>query len=126
MPLKCENMQSNAFNTDFQEFIEALNKSEVKYILVGGYSVILHGYARTTGDMDIWVEKTEDNYQAILKAFKRFGMPVFDMTLSNFINNHALDVFTFGRPPVAIDLITHVDGLEFNEAYINSPLRKSG
>jgi hypothetical protein len=70
--------------------------------------------------MDIWVEKTEDNYQAILKAFKRFGMPVFDMTLSNFINNHALDVFTFGRPPVAIDLITHVDGLEFNEAYINA------
>jgi hypothetical protein len=36
-------MQSNVFNTDFQEFIEALNKSEVKYILVGGYSVILHG-----------------------------------------------------------------------------------
>ncbi len=110
-------MQNNIFNIDFQDFIEALNSADVKYILVGGYSVILHGYSRTTGDLDIWVEKTEDNYKAILIAFRRFGMPVFDMTLSNFIDNNNLNVFTFGRPPVAIDVITHVDGLEFNNAY---------
>lgn len=50
---------SHIFNNDFQEFIEALNTSKVEYILVGGYSVIIHGYVRTTGDMDIWVNKTE-------------------------------------------------------------------
>jgi hypothetical protein len=47
----------NIFNEDFRDFITALNKSQVDYMLVGGYSVILHGYSRTTGDMDIWVEK---------------------------------------------------------------------
>ena len=51
-------MRQNIFNPDFQDFIAALNLSEVAYILVGGYSVILHGYARTTGDMDIWVQPT--------------------------------------------------------------------
>ena len=42
----------NFFNQDFQEFIVALNEKDVEYILVGGYAVILHGYHRTTGDLD--------------------------------------------------------------------------
>ena len=44
---------SNIFNEDFRDFLNALNDAEVKYILIGGFSVILHGYSRTTGDMDI-------------------------------------------------------------------------
>lgn len=60
----------NIFNSDFRDFIMALNKNAVKYILVGGYSVILHGYSRTTGDMDIWVERSDENYSKIVKAFK--------------------------------------------------------
>ena len=52
----------NIFNGDFQDFITALNNNEVEYILVGGYSVILHGYSRTTGDLDIWVNKKSENY----------------------------------------------------------------
>ncbi len=30
----------NIFNEDFRDFISALNENGVKYILVGGYSVI--------------------------------------------------------------------------------------
>jgi hypothetical protein len=43
----------NIFNEDFRDFLRAFNSYDVKYILVGGYSVIQHGYSRTTGDMDI-------------------------------------------------------------------------
>ena len=57
----------NIFNPDFQDFITALNENEVKYILIGGYSVIIHGYNRTTGDMDIWVEPTSMNYEHLMK-----------------------------------------------------------
>ena len=45
----------NLFNPDFKDFLQALNQSEVDYILVGGYAVILHGYERVTSDMDVWV-----------------------------------------------------------------------
>lgn len=107
----------NIFNADFRDFIAALNNEQVKYILVGGYSVILHGYPRTTGDMDIWVERTEENYVKIKKAFHQFGMPVFDMTKENFISHPNWDVFTFGTPPVAIDLMVQLKGLDFNSAY---------
>lgn len=53
----------NIFNEDFRDFLKALNNNQVRYILVGGFSVILHGYARTTGDMDIWVDRSADNYK---------------------------------------------------------------
>jgi len=44
----------NIFNADFQDFITALNNNNVDYILLGGYAVILYGYSRNTGDMDIF------------------------------------------------------------------------
>ncbi len=67
--------------------------------------------------MDLWVEKTEENYGKIVKAFSDFGMPIFDMTIDNFLRNPIYDVFTFGRPPVAIDVLTSVKRLIFEEAY---------
>jgi len=54
---------ANLFNQDFQDFIQSLKVNEVEYILVGGYAVILHGYIRSTADMDVWVHKTKDNYK---------------------------------------------------------------
>lgn len=107
----------NIFNSDFRDFITSLNKHGVKYILVGGYSVILHGYSRTTGDMDLWVERSEENYLKIKSAFEYFGMPVFDMTKENFLFHPVWDVFTFGIPPVAIDIMIKLEGFNFQEVY---------
>ncbi|WP_461449336.1 DUF6036 family nucleotidyltransferase [Mucilaginibacter sp.] len=110
----------NIFNDDFREFIQLLNKHNVRYILIGGYSVILHGYSRTTGDMDIWVDRTLENYIRIKRSFLSFGMPMFDMTEKNFLTHPTWDVFTFGRPPSAIDIMVKVKGLDFNECYNNA------
>ena len=112
----------NIFNDDFQDFIKALNDHKVDYILVGGYSVILHGYPRTTGDLDIWVKKNRLNYAKLLNAFEQFGLSLFDMTLDNFLNNDSIDVFTFGRAPVAIDLMTSVKGLDFDKCFVDSKM----
>lgn len=46
-------MMANIFNEDYRDFIDALNKQNVEYLLVGGYAVILHGYRRSTGDIDV-------------------------------------------------------------------------
>lgn len=110
----------NIFNSDFRDFIQALNDASVDYLLIGGYSVILHGYARTTGDLDIWVENSEENYNKLEKAFQIFGMPMFDLTLSKFRDTKNYDVFTFGRSPVSIEILTVVKGLNFNEAFEDS------
>jgi hypothetical protein len=74
----------NIFNEDFRDFIAILNKHEVKYILVGGYAVVLHGYRRTTGDLDIWVNQTKENYLRLIKVYREFGLHEEDMTEENF------------------------------------------
>ena len=105
------------FNDDFRDFIQALNDNNVEYILVGGYAVILHGYRRVTGDMNIWVNRTEGNYSKLTKAFSQFGLPVFDMDAQKFLDADTADVFSFGRPPVSIDIITKLKGVEFDDAF---------
>jgi len=114
----------NIFNSDFRDFIAALNNHQVRYILVGGYSVILHGYSRTTGDMDLWVERTHENYLKITSSFAAFGMPVFDMTEENFLHHPNWDVFTFGIPPVAIDLMVSMEDFNFQEIFERSIIFK--
>jgi len=49
-------------------------------------------------------------------------MPVFDMTEENFLRHKNWDVFTFGNPPSAIDLMVAVKGLDFVESYKRSVL----
>lgn len=111
---------NNVFNEDFQDFIKALNQCQVEHILVGDHSVILHGYSRTAGDLDLWINKTAQNYLRLAEAFRIFGMPVFDMTEQNFLKNPDMNVFTFGRPPRSIDIMTAVKGLQFYETYTTS------
>jgi hypothetical protein len=107
----------NIFNPDFREFIEVLNKHQVKYMLVGGYAVILHGYRRTTGDMDIWVKNDKENYKTLVTAFYEFGLPLIDLTEENFLDNTNMDVYSYGRAPVSIDILTALKGCDFDEAY---------
>jgi len=112
----------NIFNDDFRDFIQALNNNKVEYILVGGYAVILHGYRRTTGDMDIWVNTTLDNLLKLKKAFLEFGLPVNDLTEDKFLHDNSIDVFTYGRSPVSIDVMKEVKGLQFDEAFASSEI----
>jgi hypothetical protein len=64
----------NIFNDDFKDFIIFLNKFEVEYIVVGGYAVIIRGYSRATGYIDIWVNKTKENFKRLQKTILEFGI----------------------------------------------------
>lgn len=105
---------ADLFNQDFQDFIEALNMAVVEYILVGGYAVILHGYIRSTADMDVWVNKTSSNYQRLKKAYHHFGAPIFSE--EEFLGTQ-FDVWSIGIEPNRIEVLNKIKGVEFPEAY---------
>lgn len=113
---------ANLFNDDFREFIQELNKQEVEYLLVGGYAVILHGYRRSTGGLDVWVNITVGNYKKLVQAFLAFVLPTEDISEDIFLRNDEMDVFTYGVPPVCIDVMKKVKGCDFDEAYKMSKL----
>jgi len=113
------------FNEDFHDFIQCLNKHHVEYMLVGGYAVIIRGYSRSTGDMDIWVNKTQPNYDKLLPAIVEFGLPAVAIVRDKFFSDE-FDVFSFGKPPFAIEVMTAVKGLNFTPTFELSTIERIG
>ena len=60
-------------NQDFKEFIQLLNANKVKYLVIGGYAVAIHGHPRYTKDIDIWIEMSSENAQKLMTALTEFG-----------------------------------------------------
>jgi hypothetical protein len=101
-------------NEDYKEMLQLLLEEQVDFILVGAYALAAHGYPRATGDMDIWVKADEINSISIYKALERFGAPVDQITVNEFATEGI--VFQIGVTPRRIDIITHLDGISFDEA----------
>ena len=102
---------------DFKEFVELLIKNKAEYLIVGGYAVGIHGYPRYTGDLDIWLNPTPENAKSIVKTVNEFGFSSFNLTESDFTKPG--NVVQLGYPPLRIDLLTEVDGVTFEECFIN-------
>lgn len=106
----------NLFNIDFLEFLELLENHKVEFLLVGGYAVILHGYGRSTGDLDLWINQSFDNYNKLKLVYNDFGAPIF--SLEDFENDR-FDVWSIGVEPRKIEVLTKVTGLEFESSFKN-------
>jgi predicted nucleotidyltransferase len=98
---------------DFKEFLQLLNSHKVRYLLVGGYAVGYYGYPRATADMDTWVATDAENVERVLAALAEFGFAEVDPEL--FAKEH--QVLRMGVPPLRIELLTGVSGVEFEECY---------
>jgi len=62
------------FDEEILKFWAALEKCQVRYIMVGGYATNLHGYQRYTSDIDIWIADTLENRRHLREAFAESGM----------------------------------------------------
>ncbi len=102
---------------DFKEFIELLNKNSVRYLIVGGYAFSFHAESRFTKDIDFFVEGSEENAERLLKALAEFGFKNIGLAKDDFIKPG--DIVQLGFPPVRIDLMTSVSGLDFAAAWEN-------
>jgi predicted nucleotidyltransferase len=102
---------------DLREFIELLNSAGVRYVIVGGYAVAFHGHPRYTGDIDILIERSEDNAARVEKVLKDFGFGQTGLKASDFLEPEG--VIQLGRAPNRIDLLTTISGVTFPEAWGN-------
>jgi hypothetical protein len=100
---------------DLREFIELLNSNDVRYLIVGGHAVAYHGYPRTTGDIDFFVEVSEDNAAKLEKVLVGFGFGSLGLTAKDF--REPGTIIQLGYPPNRIDLVTSISGVAFAEAW---------
>ncbi len=100
---------------DFKEFIALLNKHSVKYLVVGGYAVAIHGHPRYTKNLDVWIALSEENADKILKALDDFGFGALKLTAEDFTEPD--QIIQLGFPLNQIDIITSLTGIDFNSCY---------
>lgn len=102
-------------NQDFKEFIQSLNANGVRYLIVGGYAVALHGYPRYTKVLDIWIAMSEENARRMVQALADFGFGSLGLVPQDFLVPD--QIIQLGYPPARIDLLTTLTGVDFDECY---------
>ena len=106
--------RENLFNSDYADMARALLDAGAEFMLVGGFAVSVHGYPRTTFNIDFWVRPTPANAPRVLAALRAFGAPLRDVTVSDF--DHPDMVVQIGVAPRRIDILTRIDGVTWDEA----------
>ena len=105
------------FSPDIQQFIQLLYRHRVRYLITGGEAVIYYGHARLTGDVDFFYENREDNARKLYLALDEFWQgDIPGIERVEELMQQGL-ILQFGRPPNRIDLINHIDGVKFEEAW---------
>jgi predicted nucleotidyltransferase len=108
---------------DFNDFIELLNKYEVEYMVIGGYALAFHGEPRFTGDMDIWIDVSEDNADKMLAVIHEFGAASLGFTRQDFLDDSIIK--QIGQPPLRIDILGAIDGVRYSDAVKDKQYFKS-
>jgi hypothetical protein len=101
-------------HSDFADFISALNRCHVEYVIVGAYALAFLGVPRYTGDIDIWVRPTDKNAKALLGAIEKFGFESLSLTKEDILSGKIIQL---GYPPMRIDLLTVLDGVTAAEIW---------
>ncbi len=101
---------------EFRELLSTFNEHGVKYLVVGGFAVMLYTEPRYTKDLDVWIEVSPENATRVYAALRAFGAPLEGIDESDFIES---GFYQMGRPPGRIDVMMSLDGVEFESAWEN-------
>ena len=100
---------------DFKEFGRLLLEHDVRFLIVGGYAVAVHGAPRFTGDLATWIWIDGANAERLLAELEDFGFGSLPLSVDDLVAPDL--VIQLGYPPHRIDLLTGIDGIEFDEAW---------
>ena len=111
----------DVFDEDILSLWDCLYKNEVRYIMIGGFAINLHGYNRSTKDIDIWIEDSLENRKRLRKALKDQGSGDYEpIETMDFIPSWTDFQLNMG---FKLDVLLSVKGLEkigFEECYTYS------
>ena len=105
-------------NKDYKDILLILSERKIKFLLVGAYAMAVHGYPRSTMDIDLWVMPDPKNSILVLQALEEFGAPTGDLVSEDFQKEDL--IFQIGMAPRRIDILTSIDGLKFEDAFVRS------
>ncbi|HEY7558050.1 MAG TPA: hypothetical protein VIH18_24870 [Candidatus Binatia bacterium] len=109
-------------NQDFRDLLAEFNARQVEFLLVGAHALAAHGHVRATQDLDVWVRPSLENATRVIEALRSFGAPLHDLTEKD-LSTRGL-IFQIGVEPIRIDVLTVIDGVQFDEAWTDRMISK--
>lgn len=100
---------------DTESLLRSLNAHDVRYVVIGATAFPVHGYARATLDIDIYIEATPGNAQRTLAALREVGYDVEDVTLDDLLTRKLL----IRQYILETDVHPFVAGVTFEEVWHN-------
>ena len=88
-------------NPDFVDLLRAFAAADVRFLIVGAYALAIHGRPRATGDLDVWIDATDENARRVWQALATFGAPLNEISEGDFAVPGV--VYQIGVPPGRID-----------------------
>src|SRR5882724_3042386 len=105
---------------DFVDFVKLCNQYKLKYLVIGGYAVSVHGYPRSTKDLDVCIELSQANAEKMVRVINDFGFGSLKLTTEDFLKTNF--VTQLGHEPIRIDILNDLDGVNFEEAWLNKKM----
>ncbi|HXU43898.1 MAG TPA: nucleotidyl transferase AbiEii/AbiGii toxin family protein [Thermoanaerobaculia bacterium] len=102
---------------DYEEFLESCNARGVRYLVVGGFAYSFHAIPRATKDLDLFIDPTSANVEAILDAIREF-FGGFEMAIRAEDLLEPGRIVQLGISPHRIDLMTRLASrVDFEDAW---------
>lgn len=99
-----------------QELLSHLLHHGVAFIIIGGYSVIYHGYKRTTGDVDIWLKPDTENRDKLILVLKKLDLDqdsIQEIAVLDFSKHLLISIW---EEPEKVDFLTYINSVNYPEA----------
>jgi len=100
---------------DTEDLLRFLNVHRVEFVIIGATAFPIHGYARATLDIDIFIRPESQNAAQLLEALKDFGYDVSDITLEDLLTKKVL----IRQYLVETDIHPFVSGVTFDQVWMN-------
>jgi len=107
-------------NKDYRDILSIFSEKKVKYLLVGAYAMAAHGFPRSTMDIDLFIKPDPDNAVVVVNALDEFGAPIGKLSADDLQKKDL--IFQIGVAPRRIDILTSIDGIDFDEGFSRSVL----
>ena len=114
---------------DFEELLLKLTSNGIKYIVIGGVACALNGFIRTTEDVDILIETSEENIKKLLDVLLNWGegyareLNIDDFSIApgavRIIEDFPLDIFTVLNEKTYKDLLPKTEKTKQGITYLN-------
>jgi len=107
----------------YGKVFKALNKAKVKYVIAGGVAVVLYGYMRNTGDLDLIVFLEERNLEKFYNALKSVGyMPKVPVTKEQFRDKKQRDLWKKEKGMIVFSFVYKDPPFQLIDMFVNEPI----